>query len=82
MIKVKVISQKGKCLNNHRVGDTFYITEKGIKGEICIHALYSILPKAFALLYNADIPWKTHACPDAQNPVVFSLEVMNDETNR
>lgn len=45
-----------------------------------IHALYSILPKAFAIMHGAEFPWIkegekiTHCCPDAKNPLVFELE--------
>jgi uncharacterized repeat protein (TIGR04076 family) len=76
-IEVKVA--KGKC-GIHKVGDIARITEQGIDGKICIHALYSLLPAAFAMLYEARFPWltdnpdkKTHACPDAANPVVFEI---------
>ncbi len=78
-IKCKVISQAGTCAIGHSVGDEFLITEDGIKGKICISALYSLLPKAFAMMFNARFPWlkdqcrATHACPDAKNPVVFEL---------
>jgi len=79
-IKIKVISQKGICNANHKVGDEIIISENGVKGNICIHALYSILPKAFAMLYDAEFPWlkegekPKHACPDGKNPVIFELE--------
>jgi uncharacterized repeat protein (TIGR04076 family) len=38
-----------------------------------------MLPKVFAMMFNASFPWAqnpdvlTHACPDAENPVVFEL---------
>jgi len=79
-VKLKVISQKGVCHLNHKPGDEIIISENGVEGKICIHALYSILPKAFAILYDAKFPWlkekdkPRHACPDAENPVVFELE--------
>jgi uncharacterized repeat protein (TIGR04076 family) len=55
------------------------VTEYGVEGQICIHALYSMLPAVFAMLFDAHFPWldnpdvKTHACPDAHNPVVFEI---------
>ena len=79
-VKIKVIAKKGKCTENHEVGDEIIITTKGIEGKICIHALYSMLPKAFALMYGAKFPWvkegqnPKHACPDGKNPVIFELE--------
>ncbi|MFC2126384.1 TIGR04076 family protein [Bacteroidota bacterium] len=78
-ITVKVISQKGTCGLGHKVGDEIIITENGIEGKICIHALYSFLPKTFAMMFDAKFPWledpdvSTSACPDAHNPVVFEL---------
>ena len=79
-VKVRVISQKGTCHANHKVGDEIIISENKIQGNICIHALYSMLPKAFAMIYDVDFPWlkegqlPNHACPDAKNPVVFEFE--------
>jgi uncharacterized repeat protein (TIGR04076 family) len=79
-VKIKVVSQKGVCSLNHKPGDEIIVTEGGIEGKICIHALYSILPKAFAILYGAKFPWlkdgqnPRHACPDGENPVIFELE--------
>ena len=84
-IQVKVISQKGQCALGHKIGDAVIINEEGIQGKICIHALYSMLPAAFAMLFDAKFPWlsdpdkKTHACPDAANPVVFELKKRREE---
>jgi uncharacterized repeat protein (TIGR04076 family) len=50
-----------------------------VEGKVCLSALYSFLPKVFAMRYGADFPWlddpdvATHACPDAWNPVVFEV---------
>lgn len=79
-VKIKVISQKGKCTTNHKIGDEIIISENGVEGKICIHALYSMLPKVFAIMYGARFPWlsdtekPTHACPDGFNPVIFEIE--------
>jgi len=65
---------------NHKTGDEIIIDENGVHGKICIHALYSLLPKAFSMLYDANFPWlkegenPKHACPDGKNPVIFELE--------
>ena len=75
-VQAKVI--KGSCAY-HKIEDMAEITELGVQGKICIHALYSMLPAVFAMLYDAQFPWledpdtKTHACPDANNPVVFEI---------
>ncbi|MDH7512865.1 MAG: TIGR04076 family protein [Clostridiales bacterium] len=78
-IEVKVINVKGTCGLGHKAGDIIKVTEQGIEGKICIHALYSMLPAVFAMMFEARFPWltnpdkKTHACPDAANPVVFEI---------
>lgn len=78
-ITAKVIRQEGHCAADHRVGDEVTFKDQFIQGKICIHALYSFLPKVFAMRYGADFPWvedpdvSTHACPDAGNPVVFEI---------
>jgi uncharacterized repeat protein (TIGR04076 family) len=78
-IEAKVISVKGTCGLGHKVGDVVKFTETGVEGKICIHALYSMLPAVFAMMYEARFPWldnpdvKTHPCTDAANPVVFEI---------
>jgi uncharacterized repeat protein (TIGR04076 family) len=79
LVTAKVISQKGTCATGHKVGDQINFAENGVDGKICIHALYAILPKIFAMMYDARFPWledpdvSTSACPDAKNPVVFEI---------
>ena len=79
MIVAKVIEQKGHCIAGHKVGDEVAFDGQTVQGKVCIHALYSFLPKVFAMRYGAEFPWTadpdvaTHACPDAYNPVVFEI---------
>jgi uncharacterized repeat protein (TIGR04076 family) len=79
-VKIRVVSQKGICHMNHKPGDEIIISENGIEGNICVHALYSIIHKVFAIMYGARFPWlkkkenPKHACPDGENPVIFELE--------
>ena len=81
-VRARVI--KGSC-DLHKIGDAAEFTESGVKGKICIHALYSMMPAAFAMLFDAQFPWledkdtKTHACPDANNPVVFEIAKIREE---
>jgi uncharacterized repeat protein (TIGR04076 family) len=84
-VTAKVLSKKGTC-GFHEVGDTVKFTESGVEGKICIHALYSMLPAVFAMMFDAQFPWlrenpdkKTHACPDAYNPVVFEIERLREK---
>lgn len=78
-VRAKVVSVQGTCEQKHKVGDVVRFHEGGVDGHICVHALYSLMPKAFAMMFNAEFPWAadpdvlTHACPDAFNPVVFEL---------
>ena len=77
-IIARVISVKGECAV-HKPGDEVVFDGETVKGRICLHAMYSFLPKVFALSYGAQFPWledknvSTHACPDAQYPVVFEI---------
>lgn len=83
---VTVISQQGHCAFGHQVGDRVVLDGRRVQGEICLHALYSFLPKVFAMRYGARFPWlkdpdvATHACPDAYNPVVFEIRRMKERT--
>jgi uncharacterized repeat protein (TIGR04076 family) len=78
-VEAKVISVKETCGLGHKVGDVITFTEHGVEGKICIHALYSMLPAVFAMMFEARFPWlsdpdkKTHPCTDAANPVVFEI---------
>lgn len=84
-VTAKVISQKGTCALGHKIGHKVKFTESGVEGKICIHALYSMLPGVFAMMYESRFPWlkdpdkKTHACPDAYNPVVFEIERIREK---
>jgi uncharacterized repeat protein (TIGR04076 family) len=75
----RVIRQEGHCAADHQVGDEVVFDGLTVQGKICISALYSMLPKVFAMRYGATFPWlkdpdvATHACPDAWNPVVFEI---------
>lgn len=81
-IVATVIRQEGHCAAGHTVGDQVIFDGLTVQGKVCIHALYSFLPKVFAMRYGANFPWlddqdlATHACPDARNPVVFEIRRM------
>ena len=85
-VRAKVLSVKGTCEQEHRPGDVVRFTDRGVDGHICIHALYSMMPKVFAMMFSADFPWAkdhpdalTHPCPDAANPVVFELTRIRED---
>ena len=77
-IAIKVVSQKGTCANEHKVGDQWVIGSKTPEG-ICLSAFNALLPNARVLMFGGAFPWETDpdvatvACPDAENPVVFEL---------
>ena len=74
----KVVSQKGTCGAEHKVGDQWVIGTKTTEG-ICLSAFNALFPSLRVLRFGGSFPWSsdpdvaTAACPDAQNPVVFEL---------
>jgi uncharacterized repeat protein (TIGR04076 family) len=74
----KVISQKGTCEAQHKVGDEFVMGEK-TPLNLCSWAFYSLFPCAAVLRFGGSFPWEKDkdkaivACPDSGNPVVFEL---------
>ena len=83
-VRAEVVSQKGTCELGHGAGDVVRFTDHGVEGRICIHALYSMMPAAFAMLFDVEFPWlpdkdvKTHPCTDAATPVVFELKKLRE----
>jgi uncharacterized repeat protein (TIGR04076 family) len=76
-VVAKVISQKGMCDAEHKVGDEWVLTNKTPEG-ICMAAYHAMYPQLHFLLLGATMPFgdpdvATVACPDAQSPVVFEL---------
>jgi uncharacterized repeat protein (TIGR04076 family) len=77
-VGIKIISQKGTCTYEHKVGEEWVLKTKTPEG-ICLTAFYSLLPKAAVLMFGGSFPWEADpdvtriACPDAENPVVFEL---------
>ena len=82
-VKVSVVSQKGTCAAEHKVGDQWVINGKTPEG-ICLSAFYALLPNLRVLRYGGSFPWATAldvttvACPDAANPVVFELRRLRE----
>ena len=77
-VLVRVISQKGTCAFEHKVGEEWVIKGKTPEG-ICLPAFSALYPSARVLMFGGSFPWEsdpdvaTVACPDAENPVVFEL---------
>lgn len=74
----RVISQKGTCAAQHKVGDEFVMGQQ-TPPNLCSWAFHSLFPFAQVLLFGGSFPWEqdrnktTVACPDPGNPVVFEL---------
>ena len=86
-VSVKVISQEGHCSAGQKVGDevVFDWGTNEIEGKMCLHALYSILPKVYAMGHGALVAFveteggkvARHACPDGYNPVIYELKIVS-----
>jgi len=86
-IVARVKSIEGTCALGHSVGDEIVPDGKTVRGRVCLHALYSILPKVSAMRYGAHYPLldrgrrdvATRACPDPQNPAVVEVRRAPEE---
>ena len=83
-IQAKVPSQKGTCSFGHKEGDVVMFDGERVNGRICMSALFSFIPKVYAMRFGAKFSWlkdpdvMTHACPDAANPDVFEIRRLRD----
>ena len=77
-VRVRVISQKGKCEREHKVGEEWVLGTETPAG-VCFSAFQNISPNARVLIFGGSFPWESDPdvsivpCPDAENPVVFEL---------
>ena len=82
-VSVKVVSQKGTCAQEHKVGDHWIVDQKTPEG-ICLSAFNSLFPSLRVLMFGGAFPWEndpdvtTAACPDPTNPVVFELRRLHE----
>ncbi len=82
VVEVTVKSQKGMCHFGHKVGDKIVFNGRTIRGPICYSALTTIMPRVYAMRFNAEFPWEKDknvvcsVCPDSENPVVFEIRRM------
>ncbi len=81
-VSLTIISQKGMCAHNHKVGQKFDVSGPTPAG-LCPGAYSSALSTIFALRVNGQIPWAKEdgsvhiACPDPDNPVVMAIKREN-----
>jgi uncharacterized repeat protein (TIGR04076 family) len=77
-VGIRVVSQIGSCVHEHRLGQEWLCEGKTPQG-ICIKAFSSLLPQIWFLRLGGSFPWEVDpgvtriACPDPVNPVVFEL---------
>ena len=82
-VSIRVVSQKGTCALEHKVGDHWVVDLKTPEG-ICLAAFNSLSPSLQVLMFGGSFPWEsdpdvtTVACPDAANPVVFELRRLHE----
>jgi len=77
-VRIRIISQKGKCKYNLKVGDEWTVGGL-IPGVICLGAWHNIYPNLRLLRYGGIMPQYPDpdvinvVCPDIENPVIFEL---------
>ena len=76
-ISLRIVSQKGKCVFGHEVGQEFDVSGATPDG-LCASAYHSAYPSIFALKFGAQLPWEEEgtahiACPDSENPVIMRI---------
>jgi len=84
-ILVKVVSQKGTCKQEHKVGEQWVVKAKTPEG-ICLSAFNSLYPHIRSLRYGGESPLENDpdvapvACPDPFNPVVFEVRRLRKQS--
>ena len=87
-VKATVISQEGHCAAGHKVGDQiiFDWDTHEIEGRLCLHALYSVMPKVYGMAMGGNVAFAEaedgtlvarHACPDGYNPLILELRIID-----
>lgn len=78
-VVAKIISQKGHCSAENKVGQEFLIAQHTPAG-LCTYAFAALFPFATVLQLGGSFPWEpagsdkcTVVCPDPGNPVTFEL---------
>jgi len=81
------ITNKGKCLFGHKVGEKFVFTQMGCDKPMCTYAQQALMPAIQVLLHGGGFTWKRRkgalswGCSHPGNlykgrgQVIFKLEV-------
>ena len=87
---LKIISVKGKCNANHRVGQEFDLSKEFSLGytedgrALCPSAFHAAFPGWRVLRFGGAAPWEEDkdrilvACPDPLNPLMMELRRVRD----
>lgn len=82
-VHIRVISQKGTCKYNIKLGDE-WIVDGITPAGICLGARHNIYPNLRLLRYGGIMPQYPDpdvikvVCPDIDNPIIFELRRLND----
>jgi len=83
-VKITIISQKGTCDVGHKVGESWVVDLKTLRG-ICCEAFHVLWSAITVFCVGANHPWDPGpgvaymACPDVKNPVVFEVKRIEHE---
>jgi uncharacterized repeat protein (TIGR04076 family) len=83
-VVIKIVSQKGNCEHNHKIGDEWTIDNGKTPAGICMGAFATLIQDIRVLRVGGTFPWSTDpnvtqvACCDAENPVVFELRRLSN----
>ena len=83
-VAVKVVSQKGFCGQQHKVGEEWIVRGRTPEG-ICISAIGAMMPFINVMRYTSEgFFWDEDpdvtqvACGDGANPVIFEIRRLRD----
>ncbi|MHA1123619.1 MAG: TIGR04076 family protein [Candidatus Heimdallarchaeota archaeon] len=71
-IVVEIISQEGNCAAGLKVGDKIIFEDGEVKGKFCISAMYSVIPKIYAMKYEANFP----GCSKSPSHASYSRRIL------
>ena len=77
-VKVKIVSQKGTCVMDHKEGDEWVFSTPSPAG-LCMGAFTALAPFIRTLQYGGEYEWPIGSgtlqmcCPDPFNPVIFEI---------
>jgi uncharacterized repeat protein (TIGR04076 family) len=77
-VKVKIVSQKGTCVLEHKEGDEWVFSATSPAG-LCMAAFTALAPFIRTLQYGGEYEWPLGSgtlqlcCPDPFNPVIFEI---------